>query len=158
MNAQRTNKTSNASALDVAAYILNKQGPMTHMKLQRLVYYSQAWHLVWEDKPLFAERIEAWAGGPVIPVLYEALKGEFLVDAQLLTDRLADPEVQARIKARMETEGLAPKSSNQQAPMPPAGAFKKAAAVVIAALTVVAVATVIIKARTRAHRRRSNRA
>lgn len=59
-----------ASALDVAAYILNQRGPMTAMKLQKLVYYSQAWHLVWEEEPLFEERIEAWANGPVVPVLY----------------------------------------------------------------------------------------
>lgn len=47
------------------------------MKLQKLVYYSQAWHLVWEDKPLFSEIIEAWANGPVVPVLYKIHKGHF---------------------------------------------------------------------------------
>jgi uncharacterized phage-associated protein len=61
-----------ASARDVAAYILAQRGPMTAMKLQKLVYYSQAWHLVWEESPLFEERIEAWANGPVVPDLYRA--------------------------------------------------------------------------------------
>lgn len=41
-----------AGAIDVAAYILAQRGPMTAMKLQKLVYYSQAWHLVWEEEPL----------------------------------------------------------------------------------------------------------
>lgn len=141
------------SVLDVAAYILSQHGPMSHMKLQRLVYYSQAWHLVWEGTPLFPERIEAWANGPVVPVLYEALQGEFFVDTQLLADRLADPETQAKVKACMETEGPPPGSSNLQAPMPPAGAFKKAAAAVVVALAVVTTTTVAIKARTRARRR-----
>ena len=36
---------------DVAAYILQKTGSMTTMKLQKLVYYSQAWSLVWDEKP-----------------------------------------------------------------------------------------------------------
>ena len=36
-----------ASVYDVAAYILEKQGAMTTWKLQKLVYYSQAWSLVW---------------------------------------------------------------------------------------------------------------
>lgn len=163
MTFRRTNErsvaqTANAtSVLDIAAYILSKHGPMAHMKLQRLVYYSQAWHLVWEDTPLFPERIEAWANGPVVPVLYEALKDEFFVDAQLLADRLADPEVQARITARMEAESLTTENDDQQAPLPPARAFKKAAAAVVTILAVVAVATVIIKTRTRAHRRGSNR-
>jgi len=67
------------SALDVARYILNKQGEMTAMKLQKLVYYSQAWSLVWDDAPLFKEKIEAWAGGPVIRELYLKHKGKFTV-------------------------------------------------------------------------------
>jgi len=50
-----------ATAHDVAAYILDKCGSMSAMKLQKLVYYSQAWHLVWDDAPLFEERVEAWA-------------------------------------------------------------------------------------------------
>ena len=59
-----------AHVQDVAAYILARRGPMTAMKLQKLVYYSQAWHLVWDEVPLFPERIEAWANGPVAPDLY----------------------------------------------------------------------------------------
>ena len=68
---------SKASAHDVAAYILRKSGPMSAMKLQKLVYYSQAWSLVWDDRPLFPERIEAWANGPVVPDLYVVHKGQF---------------------------------------------------------------------------------
>jgi uncharacterized phage-associated protein len=68
-----------ATAHDVAAYIIGKRGAMTAVKLQKLVYYSQAWHLVWEDKPLFPERIEAWANGPVVPALYQRHRGNFTV-------------------------------------------------------------------------------
>jgi uncharacterized phage-associated protein len=63
------------SAHDVAAYILDKSGPMTAMKLQKLVYYSQAWHLVWEGTELFPENIEAWANGPVVRELYDVHRG-----------------------------------------------------------------------------------
>ena len=66
-----------ASVKDVAAYILEKLGEITAMKLQKLAYYSQAWSLVWDEKLLFPERIEAWANGPVVPDLYEAHKGVF---------------------------------------------------------------------------------
>jgi len=68
-----------ATAHDVAAYVLKKCGSMSAMKLEKLVYYSQAWHLVWEDEPLFADRIEAWANGPVVPVLYQEHRGSFKV-------------------------------------------------------------------------------
>lgn len=66
---------------DVAAFILREKGEMTAMKLQKLVYYSQAWSLVWDDAPLFEEPVQAWANGPVVPALYEKHKGKFLLDA-----------------------------------------------------------------------------
>lgn len=68
-----------ASVFDVAAYILSKQGKMTAMKLQKLVYYAQAWSLVWDEAPLFKNKIQAWANGPVSPALYQAHKGIFQV-------------------------------------------------------------------------------
>lgn len=80
-----------ASVYDVAKYILDKQGPVTAMKLQKLVYYAQAWSLVWDEEPLFGEPIQAWANGPVVPELYYAHKGQFKVseldsgDAEELT-------------------------------------------------------------------------
>ncbi len=69
------------SVHDVAAYILKKQGEMSAMKLQKLVYYSQAWSLVWDEKPLFRAQIEAWANGPVVPVLYQKHRGQFSLKA-----------------------------------------------------------------------------
>lgn len=70
---------TNISVLDVARYILSKTGAITTMKLQKLVYYAQAWHLVWSESPLYNEKIEAWANGPVVKELYEAHKGQFTV-------------------------------------------------------------------------------
>src|SRR5665213_743358 len=69
------------TALDVAAYITQKLGAMSAMKLQKLVYYTQAWSLIWDDRPLFADRVEAWANGPVLSSLYALHKGLFEVDA-----------------------------------------------------------------------------
>ncbi|HLK64899.1 MAG TPA: type II toxin-antitoxin system antitoxin SocA domain-containing protein [Bryobacteraceae bacterium] len=68
-----------ANVFDVAEYILRKHGEMTTMKLQKLVYYSQAWSLVWDEQPLFPEAIEAWANGPVVRALYEDHRGAFRV-------------------------------------------------------------------------------
>lgn len=75
-----TSVQSVVSVHDVAAYILQRLGPMTAMKLQKLVYYSQAWSLVWDQRPLFDERIEAWANGPVVRDLYKVHRGQFIVD------------------------------------------------------------------------------
>lgn len=60
------------SVLDVADYILSKQGSMPTKKLQKLVYYAQAWSLVWDRRALFAEEIEAWDQGPVVRPLFYA--------------------------------------------------------------------------------------
>jgi uncharacterized phage-associated protein len=69
-----------ATAHDVAAYILREHGEMSTWKLQKLLYYSQAWHLVWDEEPLFDERIEAWANGPVVRDLYRQHRGYFKVE------------------------------------------------------------------------------
>ena len=81
-----------ASVRDVAKHILSETGRITTWKLQKLVYYSQAWHLVWEEEPLFDEEIEAWANGPVCRPLYRVHKGNFLISTVrgADVDRLSD--------------------------------------------------------------------
>jgi uncharacterized phage-associated protein len=64
---------------DVAAYILEQTGRIPAMKFQKLVYYSQAWSLVWDERPLFRSSIEAWANGPVCPALYRRHRKQFEV-------------------------------------------------------------------------------
>ncbi len=71
---------SSLSVLNVASEVLERLGLMTTWKLQKLVYYCQAWSLVWDEKPLFDDSIEAWANGPVAPTLYREHKGAFTID------------------------------------------------------------------------------
>ncbi|MCR9130317.1 MAG: DUF4065 domain-containing protein [Alphaproteobacteria bacterium] len=71
-----------ASVTDVATYILNKTGATSAWKLQKLVYYSQAWHATWEDEKLFDAPIQAWANGPVCRDLYAIHRGQFTVRAE----------------------------------------------------------------------------
>lgn len=68
-----------ANVFDVAKYILSKTGSISTFKLQKLVYYCQAWSLVWDEAPLYKERIEAWANGPVVPTLYDQHRHMFMV-------------------------------------------------------------------------------
>ncbi len=62
---------SMVSVFDVAAYILRKQGSMPTARLHKLVYYSQAWSLVWDEEALFPEEVEAWIDGPIVRDLFE---------------------------------------------------------------------------------------
>lgn len=75
-----------ASVHDVAKYALRQLGSMTTMKLEKEVYYCQAWALAWDGKPLFDEDFEAWANGPVCPELFKKHKGKFVVDENLFSD------------------------------------------------------------------------
>lgn len=68
-----------ASVFDVAKYIFQRRGATTAMKLQKLVYYCQAWSLCWDEAPLFNEKIEAWANGPVVRELFNEFKGQYTV-------------------------------------------------------------------------------
>jgi uncharacterized phage-associated protein len=83
-----------AQVADVAQYILAKQGEMTAMKLQKLVYYAQAWHIAWTDNVLFPERIEAWKDGPVCPELYKMHARAFRVSRLRKGDASALIEVE----------------------------------------------------------------
>lgn len=74
-NKPETQKS--VSVFDVANYILAKLGNCTSMKLHKLLYYCQAWSLVWDDTPLFPQKIEAWANGPVIRDLFSFHRGKF---------------------------------------------------------------------------------
>lgn len=47
---------------------------MTNMKLQKMLYYEQGYHLAAFGKPLFKENIESWMYGPVVPEVYEKYK------------------------------------------------------------------------------------
>jgi uncharacterized phage-associated protein len=64
-----------ANVFDVAKYIINSI-EVDNLKLQKLLYYSQAVHLVLSENKsrLFDDRIEAWQYGPVVPPVYRKYK------------------------------------------------------------------------------------
>jgi uncharacterized phage-associated protein len=68
------NRADQPSALDVAAAILRETGPIDHMKLEKLLYFAQAWHLAWYDEPLFREPVEAWKWGPMVEEVWQRYK------------------------------------------------------------------------------------
>lgn len=47
---------------------------ITNLKLQKLLYYAQAWYIVFNDRPLFGENIEAWVHGPVVAGVFGDFK------------------------------------------------------------------------------------
>jgi uncharacterized phage-associated protein len=67
------------TVFDVAKYFLDRLGPMSAWKLQKLCYYAQAWTLAWGEAELFPEDFQAWSNGPVCSELFQKHKGMFLI-------------------------------------------------------------------------------
>jgi uncharacterized phage-associated protein len=69
---------NNYTPSHIANYLLLKaeqdKKPLTPMKLIKMVYITYGWYLAVYKKRLFAEKIEAWRYGPVIPSLYHEFK------------------------------------------------------------------------------------
>lgn len=65
-----------ASAIDVARNLIHLAAAedepdfLTHLRLQKLLYYAQGWSLAMRDQAIFEEPIEAWAHGPVVRSVY----------------------------------------------------------------------------------------
>lgn len=47
---------------------------ITPLKLQKILYYAQGYHLAYYDKELFPEDFQAWAHGPANEEIYEKYK------------------------------------------------------------------------------------
>lgn len=63
------------NVFDVAEHVLARYGSASAIKLQKLVYYSQAWHLVARGDRLFSEPIIAYQYGPLTTTLWEHHRG-----------------------------------------------------------------------------------
>lgn len=64
---------------------------LTHIGVQKLVYFAHGWHLAITDKPLIIEQVEAWPLGPVIESLYHAFKH---FKGKKITSRASMPDFQ----------------------------------------------------------------
>lgn len=63
----------------LADFILKNFGPMSHLKLQKLLYYCEAYHLAYFDTPLVHQEFEAWVHGPVCRDVFSQLKSKALL-------------------------------------------------------------------------------
>lgn len=68
-----------ATVFDLAAAILARTGEITTMRLHKLAFYAQAWHLVWDEELLTDAQFFAWGTGPVNPELQATHREVFLI-------------------------------------------------------------------------------
>lgn len=67
------------SASTIAKYLIKKSKEsgvknLTNLKLQKLLYYAQGWHLGIFKNKLFNDKIEAWKLGPAVRNVYQEYK------------------------------------------------------------------------------------
>ncbi|MEK7567432.1 MAG: type II toxin-antitoxin system antitoxin SocA domain-containing protein [Patescibacteria group bacterium] len=74
-----TTQPGSDKVLQVANYFVkkNQEEPdkgLDSKKLQKLLYYAQAWSLVLRKKEMFPDKIEAWIHGPAIYKVWDTFK------------------------------------------------------------------------------------
>jgi uncharacterized phage-associated protein len=83
------------SAVAVANWLIDKNrtdpSDLTPLKLQKILYFAQGWHLAYFDYPLFEEPIEAWKYGPVVSSIYFALSSR--IRNEVITEPIKGPIV-----------------------------------------------------------------
>ncbi len=69
----------------LAAYILSRDKPMSHLKLQKLLYFIEGYHLAYFDgKSLIEDEFQAWAHGPVSRKIFDELKDKSILYGDLI--------------------------------------------------------------------------
>ena len=115
MTAKTVKKTY--SAEDVANYFIHlaskrvvgdndEREGITNLKLQKILYFAQAYFLAKLGRPLFKDDIEAWVYGPVIPAIYQKYKSKKsnpIIDGDE-SPKISDEDKQA-LKVIWETFG-----------------------------------------------------
>lgn len=90
-----TKANTPTSALNVAAMILLAAqergiGGVTARKLQKLLYFTQLYHLGLQQSLAFNENLKAWEDGPVVPDVWVAFKTGRPAEAAITVDEIKD--------------------------------------------------------------------
>ncbi|HFG2079664.1 TPA: Panacea domain-containing protein [Vibrio cholerae] len=100
-------------AIDIANWFINQFDKesgdvVTHLKIQKLLYYAEAWTQLLLDKNLFKEDIEAWAHGPVVREVFNEFR-DYGWEPLTMTDALTeiDAEVEDVLLQVMSAYGEA---------------------------------------------------
>lgn len=60
----------------IVPYVISSGHSINHLKLQKLIYYVDAWHYAILEQPLIRDEFEAWMHGPVVRRVWDFYKGE----------------------------------------------------------------------------------
>ncbi|ALL05579.1 hypothetical protein AQ505_08795 [Pedobacter sp. PACM 27299] len=82
-------------ACDYIIFRLKVEGEsqLNHLKLQKLLYYVQSWHLAFYGEPFFNGKFQAWVHGPVNRAIYNRFKDSKYMYTTINTSDLMEPEI-----------------------------------------------------------------
>lgn len=78
-----TNNLQKIDSVVFSNYILKHYGPMSHLKLQKLLFYCDAYCLAYFGQELVEDVFEAWVHGPVSRKVYDSLKDKSVLYSDL---------------------------------------------------------------------------
>ncbi len=90
----------------ITHFVNNKGDSVSHKKLQKLLYYVDAWHLVYFGNPIVDETFEAWVHGPVIPSLYQELKEFGFNEIKVINSEAVFESIESEIRTIIEKNNL----------------------------------------------------
>ncbi|WDF57570.1 DUF4065 domain-containing protein [Flavobacterium sp. KACC 22758] len=70
-----------------------ESGSLNHLKLQKLLYYVQSWHLAFYGTRFFDGKFQAWIHGPVNRAIYDRFKDTKYMYSTIDLDDLSDTEI-----------------------------------------------------------------
>ena len=79
-------------AITLSNFILKNYGPMSHLKLQKLLFYCEAYHLAYLNTSLIDEDFQAWIHGPVCRPVYDNLKAHSVLYSDIVFDNASNPD------------------------------------------------------------------
>lgn len=87
----------------IADYLLHESGQrgenLTNLKLQKLLYYADAWNLALRDQELFSEEFKAWVHGPVLLSQYHRFKD---YKWKPITEAIKRPDLDANLSNHLD--------------------------------------------------------
>lgn len=96
-----------ASVKQISDYVIFRlksegQTDLSVLKLQKLLYYIQAWHLAFFQRRAFEGEFQAWIHGPVNREIYDLYKDKKYLYSEINLDDISDPEVTEKLDEELK--------------------------------------------------------
>lgn len=70
--------------------VITSEESLSNLKLQKLMYYVQAWRLAFENETLFAGKFQAWVHGPVSRAIYDRFASSKTLYSDITLEDITD--------------------------------------------------------------------